>query len=55
MGVPELAVLITAGVQVPEIRFVDVVGSEGATAPWHKGAIALNVGLTGAESVTQVC
>ena len=33
-----------AGLHVPVILFVDVVGSIGAVAPEQMGAIALNVG-----------
>ena len=38
--------LTVAGLQVPVIPFVDVVGSVGATAPLQIGAIALKVGNT---------
>ena len=35
-----------AGLQVPVIAFVDVVGNTGATAPLHIAGNALNVGVT---------
>ena len=38
--------LTVAGLQVPVIPFVDVVGSVGATAPLQICAIALKVGNT---------
>ena len=37
--------LTVAGLQVPVILFVDVVGSVGAVAPEQIGAIASNVGV----------
>ena len=48
-----VVVLFTvAGLQVPVIPFVDVVGSVGATAPLQIGAIALKVGNTEGFTVT---
>jgi hypothetical protein len=48
--------LTVAGLQVPGIPLVDVVGSIGAVAPLHIGAIGLKVVVTGNEhaSETQV-
>ena len=37
--------LTVAGLQVPEILFVDVVGKVGAVAPEQIGSIASNVGI----------
>ena len=42
--VPTVAVL-TAGLQVPLMPLVDVVGNTGAGRPWHTGATGLNVGI----------
>jgi hypothetical protein len=48
-----LAVLLTvAGLQVPVIPLVDVVGKTGAVAPLHIGAIAAKVGVTIGFTVT---
>ena len=48
-----VVVLFTvAGLQVPVIPFVDVVGSVGATAPLQIGAIGLKVGNTEGLTVT---
>jgi hypothetical protein len=48
-----LAVLLTvAGLQVPVIPLVDVVGKIGAVAPLHIGAIAAKVGVVIAFTVT---
>jgi hypothetical protein len=48
-----LAVLLTvAGLQVPIIPLVDVVGKTGEVAPLHIGAIAVNVGVTIGFTVT---
>ena len=44
--------LTIAGLQVPVIPFVDVVGNVGATAPLQSGAIALKVGKTEGLTVT---
>ena len=38
--------LITAGLQVPEMPLKDVPGNNGAVVPKQKSAIALNVGVT---------
>ncbi len=46
MVVPTVAVLIVAGLQVPVILLVDVVGSAGAVAFWHNGPICANAGVT---------
>jgi hypothetical protein len=43
--VPAVAVLIVAGLHVPVIPFVEVVGSVGAVEFWHSGPIAVNVGV----------
>ena len=47
-----MVLLTIAGLQVPVIPFVDVVGSVGATAPLQMGAIALKVGNTEGLTVT---
>ena len=44
--VAEVVLSIVAGLHVPVILLVDVVGNVGAVAPEHIGAIALNVGTT---------
>jgi hypothetical protein len=44
--VPAVVVLIVAGLHVPVIPFVDVVGSDGAVLFWHNGPIAVNVGVS---------
>ena len=42
---PLADVLIVAGLHVPVILLVDVVGSAGAADPWHSGPICVNVGV----------
>jgi hypothetical protein len=42
--VADVVLSTVAGLHVPVILFVDVVGSIGAVAPEQMGAIALNVG-----------
>ena len=37
--------LIVAGLHVPVILLLDVVGNEGAVDPWHSGPIAVKVGV----------
>ena len=37
--------LIVAGLHVPVIPLVDVVGNAGAVLFWHNGPIAANVGV----------
>ena len=44
--VPGVAVFIVAGLHVPVIPLMDVVGSTGAVLFWHNGPIAVNVGIT---------
>jgi hypothetical protein len=44
--VPVVALLTVAGLQVPVIPLVEVVGKIGATVPLHIAAIAVNVGVT---------
>jgi hypothetical protein len=44
--VPAVAVLIVAGLQVPVIPLLEVVGRAGAVAFWQSGPIAVNVGVT---------
>jgi hypothetical protein len=41
---PTAAVLMVAGLQVPVILLLEVVGSAGAVLFWHKGPICVNVG-----------
>jgi hypothetical protein len=45
-------VLIVAGLHVPVIPLLDVVGNAGALEFWHSGPMALNVGVTCAAIVT---
>lgn len=47
-----VVVLLTVGLQVPVIPFVEVVGRVGAVAPEQMGATALKVGVIGFETVT---
>ena len=49
---PVVVLLTIAGLQVPAIPFVDVVGSIGATAPLQIGAITLKFGNTEGLTVT---
>ena len=46
--VPTFVVLIVAGLHVPVIPLLDVVGNAGAPEFWQSGPIAVNVGVTGA-------
>ena len=46
MYVPEVALLTTAGLQVPVIPLVEVVGNVGAIEPEQKSGIAANAGVT---------
>jgi hypothetical protein len=50
--VPVAVLLTTAGVHVPVIPFVEVVGSVGATAPLQIGGTAVKAGSTLAFTVT---
>ncbi len=43
---PFAVVLIVAGLHVPVILLLDVVGSGGAAEFWHKGPIGVKVGVT---------
>ena len=43
---PEVVLLTTAGLQVPVIPLVEVVGKVGAVEPEQKAGIAANVGVT---------
>ena len=43
--VPGVAVLIVAGLQVPVMPLVEVVGSAGAVLFWQSGPIAVNAGV----------
>ena len=43
--VPGVAVLIVAGLHVPVIPLVEVVGSAGAVEFWQSGPIVLNAGV----------
>ena len=49
--VPVVVLLTVAGLQVPVIPLLDVVGSTGAVAPEQIGATAVNVGVTFAFTV----
>jgi hypothetical protein len=44
-------VLIVAGLHVPLMPLVEVVGKPGAPEFWHSGPIAVNDGNAGAEIV----
>ena len=46
MYVPEVVLLITAGLQVPVMPLVEVVGNVGATEPEQNAGIAANAGVT---------
>jgi hypothetical protein len=48
---PGLAVLITAGDQVPGTPLLDVPGREGAESPWQYGPNAENVGTVAGVTV----
>jgi hypothetical protein len=50
--VPAVAVLMVAGLQVPVIPLLDVVGNVGAVLFWQSGPIAVNVGVTCGLMVT---
>ena len=50
--VPIVDVFIVAGLHVPVIPLLDVVGNAGAVAFWHSGPICVNVGVTCALIVT---
>ena len=41
-----MAVLMVAGLHVPGIPLLDVVGNVGAALFWQSGPIAVNVGVT---------
>ena len=43
--VPGVAVLIVAGLHVPVMPFVEVVGNAGAMLFWQSGPIAVNAGV----------
>jgi hypothetical protein len=43
--VPDVVLLTVAGLHIPVIPFVDVVGSTGAVAPIQIGLTAVNVGV----------
>ena len=43
--VPLVVVLIIAGLQVPVILLLDVVGSAGAVLFWHNGPIGVKAGV----------
>lgn len=45
MVVPVADVLIVAGLHVPVMLLLDVVGSAGAVAFWHNGPICVNTGV----------
>ena len=49
--VPVVAVLIVAGFHVPLIPLVDVDGNTGAAEFWHKGPIAVKVGITSVTTI----
>ena len=45
--------LMVAGLHVPVILLLDVVGNAGAVDPWHSGPIAVKVGVT--LGLTTIC
>ena len=49
--VPMADVLITAGLHVPVMPLLDVVGNAGAVLFWHNGPICVNVGITCAFTI----
>ncbi len=49
---PEAVLLTVVGLQVPVIKFVDVVGKTGLVDPEHIGAMAVKVGVTIGLTVT---
>ena len=52
--VPTEAVLITAGLQVPVMLFVEVKGNEGAVLFWHSGPTAANAGVICVATVISI-
>ena len=44
--VPNVVVLMVAGLQVPVMLLFDVVGNAGAVAFWHSGAMVVNIGIS---------
>ena len=38
--------LIVAGLQVPVMPLLEVVGNAGAVAFWHSGAMVVNIGIS---------
>ena len=52
MVVPAVAVLIVAGLQIPDIPFVDVNGKDGADESSQRGPICANAGVI--EAVTTI-
>ena len=51
MVLPRVAVLIVAGLHVPVIPLLDVVGNAGAVLFWQSGPICVNVGVTSEVTV----
>ena len=49
---PDVVLLTNAGLQVPVIPLVEVIGNVGAVEPEQKAGIALNVGVTFGVTVT---
>ena len=49
---PDVVLLTTAGLQVPVIPLVEVVGNVGAGDPEQKAGIGLKVGVTFGVTVT---
>ena len=45
MVVPAGSVLIVAGIHVPVMPLIEVVGNAGAVLFWHSGPIAVNAGV----------
>ena len=54
MVVPNVVVLMVAGLQVPVMLLFDVVGNAGAVAFWHSGPIWVKVGMMDALMVISI-
>ena len=46
-----MAILFSAGNQLPAIPLVDVVGNADKFSPWHIGATDVKIGATGESTV----
>ena len=50
VAVPDVEVVIVAGLHVPVMPFVEVVGSAGGVLFWHNGPSCVKVGATPEET-----